>query len=76
MDAMYAKYITEDNGSKVLYVQVIKDIYGLLVSAMPFYKMLIGNLLEYGFELNPYNPCVAKKGKWQTTHYLLACQLP
>ena len=33
----------------------------MLVSAMLFYHKLTKALLNYGFELNPYNPCVANK---------------
>ena len=33
----------------------------LLVSEMLFYCKLIKALLSYGFELNPYDPCVANK---------------
>ena len=33
----------------------------MLVSAMLFYCNLTKALLSYGFELNPYNPCVVNK---------------
>ena len=33
----------------------------MLVSAMLFYCKLTKSLLSYGFELNPYNPCVVNK---------------
>ena len=33
----------------------------MLVSAMLFYHKVTKALLSYGFELNPYNPCVANK---------------
>jgi len=45
-------------------------LYGLLESAMLFYKKLVKDLQHYGFELNPYDPCVANKtveGKWMTS---------
>jgi hypothetical protein len=32
-----------------------------MVSAMLFYKKLKNDLIEIGFELNPYDPCVANK---------------
>ena len=46
---------------KVLYVHITKAIYGLLVSAMLFYKKLVKDLIDIGFVLNPYDPCVANK---------------
>ena len=33
----------------------------MLVSAMLFYCKLTKALLTYGFDLNPYDPCVANK---------------
>ena len=64
MDPTYKDFIVlEGKGKpqKVLYMHVIKAIYGLLVSAMLFYKKLTADLMEHGFELNPYDPCVANK---------------
>jgi hypothetical protein len=45
----------------VLYVHVQKAFYGLLVSATLFYRRLRNDLLEQGFEVNPYDPFVANK---------------
>ena len=45
----------------MLYVRLFKALYGLLQSALLFYKKLRGELEDYGFEVNPYNPCVANK---------------
>ena len=50
-----------EKGQKVLYVHLTKAIYGLLVSSMLFYKRLVTDLTEIGFEVNPYDPCVANK---------------
>ena len=36
-------------------------MYGLLRSALLFYKKLVGELESSGFKLNPYDPCVANK---------------
>ena len=38
-----------------------KALYGLLRSALLFYKKLVGDLEGNGFVLNPYDPCVANK---------------
>ena len=61
--------MTIERGQKVLYVHILKAIYGMLVSAMLFYRKLSADLVEHGFEINPYDPCVANKmvqGKQQT----------
>ena len=57
---MYRIYVTVgSNGEPILYVRLIKALYGLLRSALLFYKNLRGDLEEMGFEVNPYDPCVA-----------------
>jgi hypothetical protein len=40
---------------------MLKAMYGLLRSALLFYLKLVKDLTDYGFELNPYDPCVANK---------------
>jgi hypothetical protein len=66
----YADYVVYDyNKEKILYVQVLKALYGMLESSLLFYKKLCKDLIEIGFEINPYDPCVANKivkGKQQT----------
>jgi hypothetical protein len=61
MDPGYIEYVVMEGNQKVLYVHVLMAIYGLLVSAILFYKKLVGDLTKYGFKINPYDPCVANK---------------
>jgi hypothetical protein len=61
LDDKYVPYVTYEDGKKLLYVHILKAIYGLLISAMLFYKKLVKDLTEFGFESNPYDPCVANK---------------
>jgi hypothetical protein len=61
MDDNYTQYVTYEGKQKVLYVHIIKALYGLLASAMLFYKKLVGDLIGIGFKLNQYDPCVANK---------------
>ena len=59
---IYRKYVmTGNKGQPMLYVKLNKALYGLLKSALLFYKKLVSELTEMGFELNPYDPCVANK---------------
>jgi hypothetical protein len=59
---LYRKYITVDKkDTAVLYVKMQKALYGLLRSALLFYRRLVGDLERDGFALNPYDPCVANK---------------
>ena len=57
----YQPFLTQENGHDIIYVRVLKAIYGMLQSALLFYKKLRMDLEESGFEVNPYNPCVANK---------------
>jgi hypothetical protein len=61
MDHEYEEYVVKEGCQDVLYVHITKAIYGLLVSAMLFYKKLRGDLIGQGFDINPYDPCVANK---------------
>ena len=59
---LYRKYVTTGpKGKPILYVKLYKALYGCLKSALLFYKKLVKDLTEYGFEINPYDPCVANK---------------
>ena len=59
---LYRKYISVDRkGTAILYVKMQKAMYGLLRSALLFYRKLVGELESAGFRLNPYDPCVANK---------------
>ena len=57
---MYQKYITTSSKSEpMLYVRLSKALYGLLQSALLFYSKLRTELEDFGFAVNPYDPCVA-----------------
>lgn len=58
---VYGPYVTEVNGKKVLYVLLVKALYGTLRAALLFWRKLTGKLTSWGFELNPYDQCVANK---------------
>jgi hypothetical protein len=59
---IYRKYIyVGSNNKPVLYVKLQKALYGYLRSALLFYQKLLKDLEDKGFELNPYDPCVANK---------------
>ena len=65
----YAKFITNERGQDVLYVLVLKALYGMLMAALLWYNQLKSDLISIGFKFNPYDPCVANRnvgGKQQT----------
>ncbi len=48
---LYQKYLTDEKGKKVLYLRLQKAIYGMMKSAFLFYRKLISELKEMGFEV-------------------------
>ena len=69
---LYGKYVVYENGRKVLYVVVLRAIYGMLQSALLWYKKFRKELEEEDFVFNPYDPCVAnriRKGKQHTIRF-------
>jgi Reverse transcriptase (RNA-dependent DNA polymerase) len=57
----YEPFLAYEKETPVIYVLLKKALYGTLQAALLFWKHLSGNLLELGFELNPYDSCVANK---------------
>ena len=54
--ALYGPYAVFENNRKVLYVQVLHAIYGMLESSLLWYKKFRKELEEYGFEFSSYDP--------------------
>ena len=46
---------------QVIYLRLQIALYGMMKSALLFYKKLIKELKEMGFEINPYDPCMGNK---------------
>jgi Reverse transcriptase (RNA-dependent DNA polymerase) len=58
---MYEPYITYEGKEKVLYVELLKALYGTMRAARLFWEKLSRKLLDEGFEANPYDTCVVNK---------------
>ena len=59
---LYRNYVfTSKNGESMLYIILLKGLCGLLKPALLFYKKLASELVDMGFKINPYDPCVASK---------------
>jgi hypothetical protein len=57
----YNQYAEIHNGKMILYVLLQKALYGTLKAALLFWKKLSSTLESWGFEINPYDTCVANK---------------
>jgi hypothetical protein len=59
---VYKPYVSKDKkGVKQLLVQCQNALYGTMVASLLYYRKFVKSLTDIGFELNPYDPCVANK---------------
>jgi hypothetical protein len=59
---VYKSYImTDKKGTKQLLVQCQNALYGTMVASLLYYHKFTKSLTSVGFEINPYDPCVANK---------------
>ena len=61
INPIYKEYITSENRKKVLYLQLIKALYGCIKSALLWYECFTKCLFDMGFKLNDHDKCVANK---------------
>ncbi len=61
IDPNYEQYVTQEHGQPVLYVHILRAIYGMLMSGLLFYKKFRASVEAIGYVVNPYDPCVANK---------------
>ena len=55
----FKEFVVMEKGRKVVYVQLYKALYGCVKSALLWYEMFTEHLVDMGFEVNPYDMCVA-----------------
>ena len=59
---LYSSYVSKEHGEKVMYVELLKALYGTLRAAWLFWEKLQGKLVnEWGFVPNRYDSCVVNK---------------
>jgi hypothetical protein len=58
---MYGPCVVKEGKETVVYVELLKALYGTIRAARLFWEKLSGKLLEWGFTPNPYDPCVMNK---------------
>jgi len=59
LDPSLEQFVTKGKSKDVLYVQLDRALYGCVQSALLWYELYSTTLKEMGFELNPYDLCVA-----------------
>ena len=59
---LYASYVTVEKGKKVMYVELLKALYGTLRAARLFWEKLQAKLVnDWGFTPNQYDSCMVNK---------------
>jgi hypothetical protein len=58
---LYGPAVVLKNRKKVIYIEVLKAIYGMLEAALLWYKTFRKDLEYNGFIVNLYDPCMANK---------------
>jgi hypothetical protein len=57
----YEKFIVMEKGKPVIYVRLLKALYGTMQASLLFWRDLTAELKRAGFIINPYDECVANK---------------
>ena len=57
----YKEHVIYDNNKKVLYVRMLKALYGMMIASVLYYKKFRKDIESIGYEVNPYDNCVANK---------------
>ena len=58
---MYRSYIVYEGNNRVIYVRMLRALYGMIQSALLFYKKFRSDIETIGFKVNDYDPCVANR---------------
>jgi hypothetical protein len=59
---IYMKYvIVNTKGKTVMYVRLLNALYGIMKVTLLFYQCFVQDLMSIGFEISPYDPCIANK---------------
>lgn len=57
----YKDFVLIKKGRKILYVEVLRSIYGCIEAALLWYNYYRAMLEELGFKINPYDRCIANQ---------------
>ena len=57
----YEKYVVSERRHTVLYASLAHLMYGTLRASLLFWRKLTGILVDNGYNINPYEWCVANK---------------
>jgi hypothetical protein len=58
---VYDDFVLYEGKQKVLYVQMLMALYGMMIASLLYYKKFRKDIETIGFEVNPYDICVANR---------------
>ena len=59
--SVYKDFLVHERGVAVLYLELIMAMHGMIKSQLLHHRSWTEKLIKDGFEVNPYNCCVANK---------------
>jgi hypothetical protein len=65
---VYDNYVLHEGKNKIIYVKMLKALYGMMIASILYYKKFRGDIESIGYEINPYDVCVANKEVNGTYH--------
>ena len=68
LDASFGSYVVMEKGKRVLYVVVLRAIYGMLQAALLWYRKFREDLEGIGFRFSEYDPCIATRDRYGAQH--------
>ena len=61
MSRKYEEFVVHEGKHKVLYVKMLKALYGMLKASILYYKKFRTDIESIGYLVNPYDACVTNK---------------
>jgi hypothetical protein len=58
---LYEPYLVQERGEMIMYIKLLKALYGTMSAAQLFWERLSRQLVNWGFTPNPYDSCVVNK---------------
>ena len=57
LDPTYEEFVTVEKGQRMLYVHILRAIYGMLMSGLLCYRKFRSAIEGIGYKVNAYDPC-------------------
>ena len=57
----YGDKVVIEKGKKIVYTVMRRTLYRVMISSLLFWRYLVRKLKSWGFQTNPYDPCVMNK---------------